>query len=115
MAREDTGRYGFLVGRSVLRIAHIHPRVKRHTFSSLGDVNSPQGRGFITSPMGPLGKVSSGGQNRLFIRGLGRPTWPSFPEGAVAAGGVILITPPAGVTAVSMVVGGEDTSGLDFV
>ena len=115
MAREDTGRYGFSVGRSELRIAHIRPRFKHHTFSSLGDVNSPQGRGFITSPMGPLGKVSSGGRNMLFIRGLGRLTRPSFPEGAVAAGGVILIGPPAGVTVVGMVVGGEDTSGLDFV
>ena len=39
----------------------------------------PQGQGFITSPMGPLGKVSSGGRSIPLSRGLGRPTKPSVP------------------------------------
>ena len=67
MALEDTGRHGLSVGLPVTRIAHILLRFKHNTFSPLDDVNSPQGRGFITSPMGPFGKVSFGGRNMLFI------------------------------------------------
>ena len=63
----------------------------------------------------PLGKVSSNGRNALLVRGLGRLTRPSFPAGVAAAGGAICIGPPAGVTVVSLGVGGGDTSGPAFV
>ena len=53
-----------------------------NTSPSLGGAGGPQGRGFITSPMGPLGKVSSGGRNIPLSRGLGRPTRPSVPAEA---------------------------------
>ena len=66
-ASEDTGRHGLLIGRPVIRVTHILLSSRRNTFIPLDDVNSPQGRGFITSPMGPLGKVSSGGRNALFV------------------------------------------------
>ena len=111
MALEGTGRHGSSVGLPVTHSTHILLRFKGNIFSPLDDVNSPQGRGFITSPMGPLGKVSSGGRSIPFVQGLGWPTRPSFPAEAVAAGGAVFIRPPAGATVIGMGVDGEDMSG----
>ena len=59
----------FLVGRPVIRVTHILLSSRCNTFILLKDVNSPQGRDFITSPMGPLGKVSSDGRNAWLVQG----------------------------------------------